>query len=392
MNTPVTKDFLITEKPMLKEIQSANGRKETNLSFISPKGMNANTNKSGSSTSIINSQSSSKQNIKNQLEDPVTSCFQESLKILNKITQEFEISAKNNLNSFLYDQQFNKVINGIQLDDKSNFLSENEKVMINKEIIETSEKRLKNYSAVFGLLNSSLADIKDCFVNLNNKNESSDNVLNDYNRKSSQLDYNHKQCKQLINYIVKNKELRQRYSLNEQDFNKLHLGTIEENNNEADCDIFSVDEASCDFSEASMLENALVLPPKNSAFNYLNVKEIIRQRSKKFQLNKEHKEDIGKHKYSPKPEPVNNTIIEHENENEYTEDPENTIIEFCNFDLDLNELNQLNKEEKLMATESDKANHSTHFTTIEQFSNKTTEVIKDEQHLEQLNRKKCVIF
>ena len=48
-------------------------------------------------------------------------------------------------------------------------------------------------------------------------------------------------------------------------------------------------EEDTDFSERAMLENAFVIPPKNSPFNYQNVKDFTRTRSKRFDVLKQQK-------------------------------------------------------------------------------------------------------
>lgn len=246
----------------------------------------------------------------NLSEDPVAICLKQSLQIIDKIRTNFEKSTNDNNIPI----NFAKII-ASSCFDITNYiqLTDLEKHEINSEIVECSEERIKNYSNLFSVINESIVDIKDFLIDIEkNKNK---------------------------NLTHKPQYIRNRYSLNDNDFEKMkipyEMGIIEENNELPSCSgSGSNDEYSCDFSETSMLENALIHPPKLTNNNYLNIqiKEMIRQKSKKSERGKKSKMAINLQKKIP-------TTIEEENI--ITESGENTIVEFGSIILNNNNNNTL---------------------------------------------------
>jgi hypothetical protein len=99
--------------------------------------------------------------------DPVFSCLKQSLKIMEKIQKDFEISAINNnkqsnMNDFISKMTFDQLL-------LSNYsgLSNRDKASISGQISQCSDQRIKNYSNLFSVINSSLEDIKECLIQYN---------------------------------------------------------------------------------------------------------------------------------------------------------------------------------------------------------------------------------
>lgn len=110
----------------------------------------------------MNNEPEIKQTNNTSNEDPVFLCLKESLKIMERIQKDFEMSAVNNnreneMKSFIVNISKESVM-------EYTHISEFEKRMINNQIIEASEQRLKNYSNLFNIINASLSDIKECLI------------------------------------------------------------------------------------------------------------------------------------------------------------------------------------------------------------------------------------
>jgi len=251
---------------------------ELDLMYSGSKGIN--TNSKAISTCSKTYPNNSKQ-------DPVQRCLQDSLKIIERLKLNFEKSSENNKASLK-----NLLITSISLSNKNEeiyTLTNVEKELIHNHIITSSDQRLKNYSNLFDIINTSLLEMKDCL-----------------NSSSSSINMNISG----INNICQDSKFKKpkvinRYSMNEQELNKFKLKydisvipehSVEnlntENNVLIDTDeeqyIGNSDE-SCDFSESLMLENASVLLPKliNIQLTSLKLKELIRRETKKQKFNPE---------------------------------------------------------------------------------------------------------
>jgi hypothetical protein len=102
----------------------------------------------------------------NSEEDTVTATLKGSLKIMEKIQRDFENCARNNN----IDRNFSSFVIPHNKDSRLySYVSDYEKQMINTQIEETSDQRIKNYSHLFSIINSSLKDIKDSLLNYSDK-------------------------------------------------------------------------------------------------------------------------------------------------------------------------------------------------------------------------------
>lgn len=279
-------------------------------------------------------------------EDGVISCLTNSLKIFEKIQKDFEMSAKNNTvdieenrdrvnNNYgelsnrsnrsansRYREELN-VMNttngmnarsstpssplksqstrdlaklGLQLNKIRDFnyyqvinVSETEKNRISKHIEDNSESRIKNYSELFSIINSTLEDIKESIKVLNEERNFgiSQVSLLPIAPTSNQISVNEKDI--LKNKIEKkiifaNIDENVEYKCNDENLNmKIKTNNYEQLKEDLLCHPKSrkvsksfskgpsknqsrspsfIHEESCDFSESSMLENAIIAPPK----------------------------------------------------------------------------------------------------------------------------------
>jgi hypothetical protein len=87
--------------------------------------------------------------------------LRESLKIFEKIQKNFEMSALTNKKREI---EIKNILRNIIIDDYP-FISDFEKRIITDQIVESSEQRIKNYQNLFKIINTTLRDIKDCFLN-----------------------------------------------------------------------------------------------------------------------------------------------------------------------------------------------------------------------------------
>lgn len=100
-----------------------------------------------------------------QAEDPIASNFKESLKKMEKVQRDLEQCAKvnqinKNMSSFVMNMDRETLSNHCHVSD-------HEKKMINNQITEGSEYRIRDYSNLFSLITSSLADIRQSITQYN---------------------------------------------------------------------------------------------------------------------------------------------------------------------------------------------------------------------------------
>jgi hypothetical protein len=254
--------------------------------------------------------------------DPVQKYLQESLKIIDKIRLNFQISTENNRIELLEEEnrKFKEILKNKYKNvalNEIHYLTTEDKKRIQHNIIVSSDQRMKNYSGLFNIINTALCEMKDLLKDYNKRHHKSvsiDSIDVNYNSPSASASASASYFSSSGNFIFilsdkKKKDKRDsflRYSLNEQEMDKiktrLEMPVIEENtvemdNIEGDNYIITSDEEededlssedSCDFSESLMLENALVLLPKLTSTHHLNslqIKELIRRESKKQKFN-----------------------------------------------------------------------------------------------------------
>ena len=124
------------------------------------------TQSTGNLTKNYNNSINLNQPAYNVEEDTVTATLKGSLKIMEKIQRDFESCARNNN----MDRNFSSFVFPHGSDSSlQHYVSEYEKQMINTQIEETSDQRIKNYNNLFNIINTSLKDIKDSLLNYSDK-------------------------------------------------------------------------------------------------------------------------------------------------------------------------------------------------------------------------------
>ena len=218
----------------------------------------------------------------------------------------------------------------------------------------------------FYYIKTSLDDIKNALENivdqeheeLNkdiilNKSNHSKNDSNDFSSKSesksdSESDSESENKSESDNESIKNNSSKSSLSKSEidkhliTDINERKNDNLIENKNKFQTKKSSED---TDFQEGIMLENALVMPPKSSGFNYQIVKDMTRTRSKKFGVmehngNKNKNDDNSLNIIENK----NNDINNKDNDNDIIKDNQNNLNEIKNKD-ELDDINKGNKNE-----------------------------------------------
>lgn len=290
-------------------------------------------------------------------ENIIINCLTNSLNIFEKIQKQFENSAKNNTNN-LEEKRLqsssdiisviNKTISSdptkcdplvleslglsvkLLMKKISYFqilnISEYEKTLIRNQIEENSNSRIKNYSNLFNIINVTLEDIKDSVKQMN------------------LIQQLHKELE-----LEKGKTVQKRYSFATNDVKALKVDFGFSENSEEHVKILKeglrveppidlIYEDSCDFSEASMFENAVVVPPKlENRYNILKTKEIT---SEQYNTISEFKK---KEPYQSKDKNNNQTIEEAICEHSLNDD--NTIVEYSSLFLDIDDINDNLKKE-----------------------------------------------
>jgi hypothetical protein len=295
-------------------------------------------------------------------EDAVISCLTNSLKIFEKIQKDFEMSAKNNIvdieenrinacngelsnrsshSRFREREEVNGTSSpsspgktqstrelaklGLQINKIRDFnyyqvinVSQVEKNRISKHIEDNSETRIKNYTELFSIINSTLEDIKDSIRVLNtncyssqvsllpvheknekherhDKHEKKKNKNDDKNLMCSHIDEN-------VEYNVENFEYNEDYKKLKEDLlcppksrkvSKNFSKNVSKNaSKNASKSPSFIQEESCDFSETSMLENAIIAPPKlENRCSLLVYQDFIRTAEKKESFSRMNKFD-----------------------------------------------------------------------------------------------------
>jgi len=287
----------------------------------------------------------------------------ETLKIISEIQQQFENSVKENKKPL---EEIKRLIDNNLTVTNYIPLSENQKNNISYDIEKSSDLRIKNYEMAFYYIKTSLDDIKNALENivdqeheeLNkdiilNKSNHSKNDSNDFSSKSesksdSESDSESENKSESDNESIKNNSSKSSLSKSEidkhliTDINERKNDNLIENKNKFQTKKSSED---TDFQEGIMLENALVMPPKSSGFNYQIVKDMTRTRSKKFGV-MEHNDNKNKNDDNSLNiiENKNNDINNKDNDNDIIKDNQNNLNEIKNKD-ELDDINKGNKNE-----------------------------------------------
>ena len=210
----------------------------------------------------------------------------ETLNIISDIQMQFENSLKENKTPI---EEIKKLIhNNINMNNYIP-LSESQKNNIIDDIKKSSELRIKNYEMAFFYMKSSLDEIKFSLENIVKQEEEKNSENN------NQIQYSNNNILESLssseNVLENSNEIKNTNLTTEKDELNILKTYENENNNkknkskEKNIQRKLIEDT--DFQEGIMLENALVIPPKSSGFNYQSVKDMTRTRSKRFCV-KEH--------------------------------------------------------------------------------------------------------
>ena len=201
----------------------------------------------------------------------------ETLNIISDIQKQFENSLKENKKPL---EEIKRLIDNNLNVMKYIPLSENQKKNITNDIQNSSDLRIKNYEMAFYYIKTSLDEIKLLLENMVEQEEINPNdfILKTPLNKS----YGNLSNENNSFSSSKSEEEEKEQLINE----KKELNNKEENKKENKIEEKRKSNVDTDFQEGIMLENIVVMPPKNSGFNYQIVKDMTRMRSKNFAVMK----------------------------------------------------------------------------------------------------------
>lgn len=181
--------------------------------------------------------------------------LKETLSIITEIQSQFESSVKENKKPV---EEIERLIDNKLTLDSYIALSSLQKENISTDIERSSVLRIQNYESPFHYIQVGIEGIQECLEDIMTKEDSEDFTID--NKDDDTIISNN------TSHVVQ-------YS--------------DEHANTEECPMMQ--EEDTDFSERAMLDNAFVIPPKNSPFNYQNVKDFTRTRSKRFDVLKQQK-------------------------------------------------------------------------------------------------------
>ena len=258
----------------------------------------------------------------------------ETLNIISDIQMQFENSLKETKKPI---EEIKKLIdNNINMNNYIP-LSESQKNNIIDDIQKSSELRIKNYEMAFFYMKTSLDDIKYSLQNIVEQEEekNTETIEQEKYSNNSLID----SCYSSENELEKSNE-NKNVNTKKDELNILKTYENENNNNKNKSKEKTIKRKlieDTDFQEGIMLENALVIPPKSSGFNYQSVKDMTRTRSKRFCV-KEHNNNVNNDNINKEKKNlhIRNKSMNGNNKN-YIE-----IINYNNTDCNINEKNEKN--------------------------------------------------
>ena len=259
------------------------------------------------------SNSTIEKNISNNVIVKKEFSLNETLKIISEIQKQFEDNVRNNKKPL---DVIKKIINNEYTIFTYVPLSQFQKENIMKDIERSSELRTKNYEMAFHYIIDAIEDIRKIIRNYVSKekkkynNEKNNNNIKDKFemneikeekeieleieiKKKNKIKENKKEIvKKNINIKKEEKKKENKIEENKRE-NKKEKEIKEENiinpntiskktRNKVNNNIDNIDDT--DYKDDIMLENAFIIPPKTSGFNYQLVKDMTRMRSKRFSV------------------------------------------------------------------------------------------------------------
>jgi hypothetical protein len=98
-------------------------------------------------------------------QEKILHCLKDSLKLFEKIQNNFEMNAIDNKTR---ENEIKEILKDIKVADYPH-ISDFEKKLITEQIAESSTQRVKNYENLFNIINTSLKDLKVFLVDYFNK-------------------------------------------------------------------------------------------------------------------------------------------------------------------------------------------------------------------------------
>ena len=313
------------------------------------------------------SNSTIEKNISNNVIVKKEFSLNETLKIISEIQKQFEDNVRNNKKPL---DVIKKIINNEYTIFTYVPLSQFQKENIMKDIERSSELRTKNYEMAFHYIIDAIEDIRKIIRNYVSKEKKKDNNEKNNNNIKDKFEMNEiKEEKEIEleieikkkNKIKENKKEIVKKNINIKKEEKKKENKIEENKrenkkekeikeeniinpntilkktrNKVNNNIDNIDDT--DYKDDIMLENAFIIPPKTSGFNYQLVKDMTRMRSKRFSVfqHESHLTDI-----LPKTDILNdkNTIFHHSKHNSFGGEDKNIVnntVQKYNTQINLN--------------------------------------------------------
>ena len=259
------------------------------------------------SNSIIEKNNSNNVTVKKEFS------LNETLNIISEIQKQFEDNVRNNKKPL---DAIKKIINNEYTIFTYVPLSQFQKENIMKDIERTSDLRIKNYEMTFHYIINSIDDIRKLIGNYvskekNKSNNDNNNKINENfqmneikEEKEFEIEIGNKNIKKedqkeedKINIINKKEKKKDNNLITENKIDKTKEKDIKEEKeeniintniiskktrNKVNINIDNIEDT--DYKDDIMLENAFIIPPKTSGFNYQIVKEMTRMRSKRFSV------------------------------------------------------------------------------------------------------------
>lgn len=101
----------------------------------------------------------------------------DSIKMIDVNNLKLECGIKNSIKGASFVENTDRTGN-----DDNLGVSDYEKQIINNQIIDTSQQRMKNYSNLFNLINTSIKELTDSFISINSNNKENSNYIVDHGK------------------------------------------------------------------------------------------------------------------------------------------------------------------------------------------------------------------
>jgi hypothetical protein len=193
-------------------------------------------------------------------EEKIVHCLKDSLKLFEKIQENFEKSAHDNKNREMEIKNILKTIKVVEYPCISDF----EKRLIGNQIAESSQQRIQNYENLFNIINTSIRDLSKFFIE-------------NFNKSIILYKLGENDTKQVKDYPPSRKPCYSDSPIKtrkDQDLPILQLPNDLDSSNILEC----TNDDICNFSESHMLERSMTNKLKEAA-------QLSRKKTKKTKFN-----------------------------------------------------------------------------------------------------------